>query len=84
MKAKYKEVEERMSASEESDEYQDNVGDQFGECKDNKQKNRSDQLIGSLLLYWVKVMNYLFNCLDITPRCTTGNNSGLRNITRIH
>ena len=41
LKAKCKECEEKMSASEESYEHQDNVGDQFGGRKGKKQQKRS-------------------------------------------
>ena len=42
LKAKCKELEEKMSASEESDEHQDNTGNQFGGRKDKKYKKSSD------------------------------------------
>ena len=42
LKAKCKELEEKMSASEEEDEHQDNAGDQFGGRKGKKQQMRSD------------------------------------------
>ena len=84
MKSKCKELEENISASEEADEHQDNAGNQFGGCKGKKQQNRSDWLIGHLMLNWVKVINYLVNCLFIIPRRTTGNNSRLWSIVKIH
>ena len=84
LKARCKELEENMSASEEADEHQDNAGYQFGGRKGKNHQKRSDLLIGRLLLHWVEVVNYLVNCLFITPRITTGNNSVLRSIARIH
>ena len=73
-----------MSESEEADEHQYNAGDHFGGCKVKKQQKRSELLVGRLLLHWVEVINYLVNCLFITPICTTGNNSRLQGIVRIH
>ena len=52
--------------------------------KGNKQQNSSYWIIRRLLLYWVKVINYLVNCLFITPRRTTGNNGGLWSIAWIN
>ena len=57
LKSKCKELEEKMCASEEVDEHQDNAGDQFGGSKGKNQQKRSDWLIGTLLLHWVKVIN---------------------------
>ena len=71
MKAKCKELEERMISSDESDEHQDNAGYHFGGRKGKKHQKRSDLLIGSLLLHLVKSINYLVNCLFITPRRKT-------------
>ena len=42
LRSKCKELEEQMSASEEADEHQDNVGDQFGGRKGNNQQQMSD------------------------------------------
>ena len=49
-----------------------------------KHQNGSDLLIRRLLFHWVELTIYLVNCLFITLRRTTGKNSRLWSIARIH
>ena len=47
-----------MSASEETDEHQENAGDQFGGRKVKKKLKKSDWLIGRILLHLVELIHY--------------------------